>query len=345
MNRTVKKILQYLFFGGLGIFLVWWSIKDLNADDRKQISIALENARYVLLIPVFFILMLSHFVRSLRWRLLIETLGHRPTIANSFFAVMIGYLTNQALPRLGEVLKCTVLSRYEKIPADKLIGTIIIERLVDAITLLIIFAITLLIQPTLYNDLMRTFFNTSGDKEEGLPFYIFLLIIIAIIALASGIWMFIKKKGIKELGQVIAGIWRSIIKGIGTIRELKNRWLFIFYSITIWFLYYIAGYIGFSALRETEIYGVKEAFAILSAGSVGMVATPGGIGAYALLIEGTMQLYGLQKGVALAFGWLLWLAQTGVILILGVISFALIPYYNRKKNESNRKDQLEDRSQ
>ncbi len=337
MNRSLKRLLQYVFFAGLGIFLVWWSIKDLNDDDKYHIREALSHARYILLLPVFCILMLSHFVRSLRWRLLIEPLGYTPSRANSFFAVMIGYLTNQAVPRLGEVLKCTILSRYEKIPADKLIGTIIVERLVDAITLLTIFAITLLIQPTLYNDLVDTFFHSSSEKvDKGLPLYIVVLIVVGILVLIAGIWMYFSKKRFRDLGVIIIGIWRSVIKGVGTIRQLKNSWLFIFYSITIWFLYYIAGYIGFNALKETEIYGVKEAFAILSAGSVGMIATPGGIGAYALLIEGTMQIYGLQKGVALAFGWLLWLAQTGVILIGGVLSFVLIPYFNRRKNESIR---------
>ena len=332
MNKNLKKIIQYLFFALLGIFLVWWSVKDLNEEDKSNIRIALNNARYFLLIPVFIILMMSHFIRSLRWRLLINPLGYSPSRMNSFFAVMIGYLTNQAVPRLGEVVKCTVLSKYEKIPADKLIGTIIIERLVDAITLLIVFAITLVIQPTLYNDLVDTFFNTDSDgKDTGIPFYIILLIILGVLAVTAGIWMFIRKKKLIDVKMLLKGVWGRVIKGVGSIRQLKSRWLFIAYSVSIWFLYFIAGYIGFYALQETEIYGVKEAFAILSAGSVGMIATPGGIGAYAVLIEGTMQIYGLQKGVALAFGWLLWLAQTGVILIGGLISFALLPHFNRKR--------------
>lgn len=102
----------------------------------------------------------------MRWRLLIEPLGYKPGMTNTVFAVLIGYLANQAVPRLGEVLKCTVLARYEKVPADKLVGTIILERIIDAITLLIIFGITLAIQPGLYNQIIDTFFNASGDKEE-----------------------------------------------------------------------------------------------------------------------------------------------------------------------------------
>src|SRR6185369_8111659 len=112
MNKRVRKLLQYSFFFGLGIFLVWWSIRDLTSEDRSQIRAALRTARYYLIVPVFVIIIFSHFIRALRWRLLIEPLGYMPSRANTFFAVLIGYLANQAVPRLGEVLKCTVLARY-----------------------------------------------------------------------------------------------------------------------------------------------------------------------------------------------------------------------------------------
>ena len=102
-------------------------------------------------------------------------------------------------------------------------------------------------------------------------------------------------------------------------------------TLALWILYLSGGYIGFQALHETEHYGIKEALTVLSAGSIGMIVTPGGIGAYAYLIEATMQLYGLQQSIAVAFGWLLWLAQTVVILIGGLLSFAALPWYNKRK--------------
>jgi hypothetical protein len=99
----------------------------------------------------------------------------------------------------------------------------------------------------------------------------------------------------------------------------------------MWSLYLLGGFLGFMALKETEVYGIREAFTVLSAGSIGMLATPGGIGAYAYLLQKTMQVYGLNGGVALAFGWILWVVQTAVILIGGLISFVAIPYYNKKR--------------
>jgi uncharacterized protein (TIRG00374 family) len=291
------------------------------------------NARHWLAIPVFGILIGSHLVRALRWRLLIEPLGYTPSKANSFFAVMIGYLVNMGVPRMGEIVKCTVLARYEKIPADKLVGTIILERMIDALTLLLVFGTTLVIQPELYSRIMDAFFNNDAEKPEKKLFSQLLpFIIIGVVILLTIVWMLVKKKTVKDLMAIFRKIYRSIIQGITAIRHLKKRKQFIIYTLLLWLFYLAGGYIGFMAFRETEIYGVKEAFTILSAGSIGMIASPGGIGAYAFLIEKTMQLYGLNAIIAAAFGWILWLAQTSVILIGGILSFVALPYFNKKHN-------------
>lgn len=333
MNKRLRNILQYAFFLGLGIFLVWWSVKDLTADDRSHIRNALKTAKYWLIIPVFGILFLSHYIRAIRWKLLMEPMGYRPSTANTVFAVFIGYLANQAVPRLGEVLKCTVLARYEKVPADKLIGTIILERVIDAITLLIVFGITLAIQPDIYSQLIDKIFNSKKDDgghsiSSGLVF----LIILGIIVLWAIIWMIRKKKNLADIGNLFRRVGRSIWQGISTVQHLKKRWWFIFLTVAMWSMYLVGGYIGFIALKETSGYGIREAFTVLSAGSIGMIVTPGGIGTYAYLLQVTMGVYGLNSGVALAFGWILWVAQTIVILIGGLISFVAIPWYNKKRN-------------
>lgn len=245
---------------------------------------------------------------------------------------MIGYLANMAFPRLGEVLKCTVLARYEKVPVDKLIGTIILERIIDSVSLLTVFAITLAIQPGLYTQLIDAFFNSPNQPvEKKISGTLILLTIISIIIFVVIVWMIIKKKKIDDLLTGFKKISVRIWQGISAIQHLKKRRQFILLTLLLWSLYLSGGYIGFFALKETENYGIKEAFTVLSAGSVGAIITPGGIGAYAYLIEKTMQLYDLPKGIALAFGWILWLAQTAVILIGGFFSFATITWYNKKR--------------
>lgn len=334
MNKKLKTLLQYIFFFGLGFFFVWMSIKDIDKEQLQQIRFALRNARYYLVIPVFAILLLSHYTRALRWRLLMEPLGYKPDRANTYFAVMIGYLANQGVHRMGEVLKCTVLARYEKIPADKLIGTIILERLIDAITLLIVFGITLAIQPGLYSQIVdQVFNNPTGptEEEKKVSGLLLALIILAVITLIIAIWMIRKKKNFGDLKAALRKIASRVWQGLSAIQHLKKRGQFILLTILLWTLYLLGGYIGFQALHETEQYGIKEAFTVLSAGSIGMIISPGGIGGYALFIEGTMMLYGLQKSIATAFGWLLWIAQTVVILLGGLVSFILLPAYNRRK--------------
>lgn len=339
MSKNFRTILQYIFFLGLGIFLTWLSLKDLTKENIAQIKLSLQNARYWLVIPVFIILFGSHYIRALRWRLLIEPLGYMPSKANTTAAVFIGYMANQAFPRLGEVLKCTVLARYEKIPADKLIGTIILERLIDAITLLFVFGITLVIQPRLYTQIIETFFNQAekqSEEKSGIPFWLIAIIALVIIGLAVSLWMYIKKKTFADVLLIFKKIWQSVVQGVSSIRHLKKRKQFILLTIALWTAYISGGYLGFLALQETSHYGIPEAFTVLSAGSIGMIATPGGIGAYAYMIKETMQLYGLSHAIALAFGWILWLAQTTVILIGGLVSFVALPYYNKKKIESEK---------
>ncbi len=335
MKKKLTTILQYLIFLGLGIFLAWWSLKDLNHEERVQIRVALSHARYWLIIPVFTVLILSHLVRALRWKLLINSIGFHPRTDNTFFAVMIGYLTNMAVPRLGEILKCTVLAKYEKVPADKLVGTIILERVIDALTLLLIFAITFAIQPNLYTDLINAFFHSPHEHtQKRISGFLIAAILIGIIVIGILLWMVIRKKTIDDVIVLFKQVVRSIWQGISAIEHLKKRGLFLVYTLALWCCYFFSTYLGFYAFRETQQYGVKETFALLSAGSIGVIVTPGGIGAYALLIKKTMELYGLEEGIALAFGWILWLVQTFVILLGGIFSFVAIPYLNKRKNIS-----------
>ncbi|RYG40234.1 MAG: flippase-like domain-containing protein, partial [Chitinophagaceae bacterium] len=322
MNKRLIIVFQYLFFLGLGVFLVWWTVKDIDDEKMSEIKLALKNARLYLVAPVFIILLSSHYVRALRWRLLMEPMGYKPDKGNTFFAVLIGYLANQAFPRLGEVLKCTLLARYEKIPADKLVGTIILERVIDAISLLLVFGITLVIQPGLYAQIIATVFGNKGASDPGKTSgWVVAGLVLLILIVIIGLWMIIRKKNLGDLGRGIRKIGGRIWMGLSTIRHLKKRGQFLLLTLIMWILYLSGGYIGFQALKETQHYGIKESFTILSAGSIGMIVTPGGIGAYAYLIEATMQMYGLQKSIAVAFGWLLWSAQTVVILIGGLLSF------------------------
>lgn len=331
MSQTLRSILRFAFFLALGIFFVWWSVKDLTQSDTLQIRSALGEANAWLAIPGFFVLLFSHWVRALRWRLLIQPLGYNPSKANTFYAVMTGYLANQAIPRLGEVLKCSTLARYEKIPLDKLIGSVILERLIDTLCFLLIFLLTIAFQPDLYDAMVHTFFESGPGKGKG-HLWIYALAVSGLIAVAVLIWMVVSGKNFRYIFKQIKNIIARIWQGLTAIRHLKKRWTFLFYTAMIWLLYAICGYIGFIAFDEMQQYGIKEMMMVLCAGSIGMVATPGGIGAYAFLLQKTMQLYGAGSGVALAYGWVMWLMQILVVLAGGLFSLIALPIRNKTRS-------------
>jgi hypothetical protein len=267
-----------------------------------------------------------------------EPLGFSPKNSNTFFAVMIGYLANLAVPRLGEILKCTLLARYEKVPVNKLVGTMIAERAIDVISLLIVFFIAIITQSDIIGAYTTQLINRGTSGEGKNIRHLIIILCAAAIALIFGVWFILKKFShitiIHNFKKLLKGIWQ----GLTSIRYIRHKQAFFLYSITIWLLYYAATYIGFFALEETKMYGFREAVSVLAFGSIGMILTQGGIGAYQLMVQKTMGLYGLNETIGWAFGWVLWIAQTTVILLFGLISFGLLPYFNKKKNAPPRQD-------
>lgn len=336
LKKRIILALQFIFFLGLGLFLVWWMARGIDDKGWEQIRLSLKQANYWLFVPVFLMLLLSHYVRALRWKILMEPLGYKPGTFNVFNAVMIGYLANLAFPRLGEVLKCTLLARYEKVAPDKLVGTIVAERAIDLVCLITAFVITILLQiDTVGNYALTTLQDIFlGDDKEFSWFRFVLFLGIAAAALFLFYWILRTFKHIKiieKIRNVIKGIW----SGLNSVRFIKRRRIFLLHTILIWTLYFLSSRVGFYAMEEVSHLGTREAFSILSFGSIGMIATQGGIGAYQFIVQEILMLYGLSQITGFTFGWILWIAQTLVILLGGLICFILLPVINRKRNESN----------
>jgi len=336
MSKKIRTILQYFFFAALAAFFVWLSLKDLDAKKWAQLKNALDRANYWLLVPVLLLLLASHWLRALRWRQLIEPLGYKVSRMNAFLGVMIGYFVNLGAPRLGEVIKCTILARYEKVPADKLVGTIVAERAFDVICLVTVFSLTLLFQYDVIHSMAATsiyplFQNANGETSYRKILYV----------LAGGLLFFIilrvvfSKLGHINIIQKIKAIFINIWHGLTSVRSLKNKPLFFVYSAGIWTLYLLSTWFGFFAIRETSGLGLRDALSVLAMGSIGMIVSPGGIGAYALMVQETVSFYGVAKEpYGQALGWLLWFGQFLSFVLFGVISFILLPRINKQPNEA-----------
>jgi uncharacterized protein (TIRG00374 family) len=335
MNKKISSLLQYAFFLGLGIFLIWWSVRKISPAQWQEMKISLINADYWLFLPVSLALLISHLSRAVRWKILIEPLGYKPSTQNTYLVVLIGYLANLALPRLGEVLKCTILGRYEKIPADKLIGTIVAERAFDLICLLLVFVIAIFSQIEIIgsyaSELVQNLLTGGTGKVN---YYRLIIVLAGLIILVAGSLYVLKRFAHVSFIRTIKLLGKGIWEGLTSVRFVKKKGWFFFHTILIWFLYLASIRLGFIAFEETRQFGWLPAFSVLSLGSIGMIVTPGGLGAYPYLVQKTMILYGVSEGIGKAFGWVLWLAQFLLVAIAGGAALLLLPVVNRKKHKS-----------
>ncbi len=323
------KFLKIGFFFLLGIALIWWSLHQIPAEEWTKFTLALKQSKLWIVFPVFIILGLSHFLRALRWRLIMEPLGYQPSIANTYLAVLIGYLANLAIPRLGEVLKCTLLAKYEKVPAEKIVGTIVAERAFDVISLGIVFLMALGLQFNVivagWNQLKNQTATPVIDSNDG-NWKIYLYVGIGIILVA--LFLILRKRiptMVASIKQILSGIW----EGVMSATKLKQQKLFFVYSFGIWFLYLLATYVGLYATAGTES-SFATAISCLAYASIGMILTPGGIGAYAYFMAKVLELNGVDYTLGLANGTLQWFSQFLIVIVLGGLSLIILPIINKQ---------------
>lgn len=336
---AVKKLLikaaQFGIFLGLGIFLVWWAVKDFSAEDKANIFEAFRRANYWWLLPSGIFAIASHLSRAMRWQMMIAPIAHKPRTANAFLAVMIGYLANLAFPRLGEVTRCGVLNRYENIALDKLFGTVITERIIDLIVLLFLTAVVVLTQLNILGSFFATEILTPlQTKITGLFEGSFLvnLLVIALIGIGFALLFYFMKNWRESLFyQKIKGFMAGIWKGVQSIRQMNNLPLFLGHTVFIWLMYFAMTYICFFVVTETSTLPPKAGLSVMVMGGFAMIATQGGIGAYQLIVAAILTLYSVEYSTAYAFAWIMWTAQTVLLLLFGVLSLAAVPIVNAPK--------------
>lgn len=332
MRKNLATIVQYIVFLGLGIFLLWLTTRNLSDEELSMMKQSLLKARYVLVLPAMLFLLASHLSRALRWKILMEPLGFRPSTTNTFFAVMLSYFFNLLVPRLGEVMKCTILARYEKAPVDKLVGTMVAERAFDFICLIIVVFITVFIQIDVVGGYAAVEFAKIASRVSADPSALVLPLAILLAVLLIIRYILHRFAHISVIGK-IRSIAKGIWQGLTSVRHVKRKWAFFFHTVFIWTMYLMSIRIGFYAMEPVAHLGIEPSFTILSFGSVAMIATQGGIGAYQLAVEKTLNLYGIPEVNGLAFGWLIWLVQTLMVLGVGFLCLMALPIYNRNRHE------------
>ncbi|MCP4312730.1 MAG: flippase-like domain-containing protein [Bacteroidetes bacterium] len=333
MKKTILKILRISGFLALGILLLYFAFRGIAFNELAD-TLREANFRWIGL--SLFFAFLSFFSRARRWVLLIEPLGFKPSFKNTYHSLMVGYLSNFALPRLGEVTRCVTLGKREKIPVDSLIGTVIIERVTDLVMLLSIMVILMIS----WAEKFGTFFNENifNPMQEKITssfggMFLFWFMVFGTIALVIVLlYLFRKPMGRISLIRKIGEFLKGILNGLKTIYKMKRKWEFILHSVLIWFLYIMMTWVVVFALKETSSLTFVDGIFLLVIGGLGMSApVTAGFGAFHWITSrGLMFVYGLTLEEGIAYATLAHESNSLFTILLGALSYILLMTTRKK---------------
>ncbi|QCX02152.1 flippase-like domain-containing protein [Aggregatimonas sangjinii] len=321
MNHTLKKTLKTILPIALGVFLLWYWYNSTTPSEREQIVFYIKQADLLWVGISIFLGILSHVSRAIRWNYMLQPLGYRPKLANNVFIILIAYFANLGVPRTGEILRATALATYEGVPFEKGLGTIVTERVIDVIMLLIIILITLSLQ----TDIIMGFL-----QEIGLPFNSILLLLVAGTGAMVFFFLFIKKSK-HPIAKKIKGFAMGLLDGLFSIFKMKHKWGFIFHTLLIWGCYIGMLWVIKFTVAETIDLSLSQLLVAFVAGTFAMMFTNGGIGLYPIAVSKALAIFGISKVSGDAFGWIMWISQTALIVLFGAISFLILPLLNKDK--------------
>lgn len=317
----------------IAAILVWLAVRNISNSDRDAAFIALQKISLIKASGIIFIMILSHYLRAYRWNNLLEPLGYKISTKNAFFSVMAGYLVNFAIPRAGEITRCTIISKYEHVPFQTAFGTVILERIIDFLFLLVFSFAAFLLQFDRINVLFQKYIgNPLQQKTSNLTEHPQQMLIIGICLILFLSVFFVFRNKIRNLFKTKFGsIIKGFLEGLGAIKTVKNPALFVALSVGIWLCYFYGMYFSMYLFDDVRV-SVSEMLVTYIFGTVGIILTPGGLGAFQLIVQESLMFFNVNQAAAFAFAWANWLLQFIMILCLGGLSFLLLPLTNKEKN-------------
>ena len=321
MKNQIGKWLTILIPLLIGIGIIYYQYNTLTSDEIEKIKVSFQKANYYYILLSLIVAIIGYWSRAYRWKFALNHLGYQTKFSNNFFTVCVSYLVNLTVPRSGEISRAALLKKYEAVPFDKAFGTIVAERIVD----LFIFFLFVLIGFISQFDKIYKFLLSKNIT-------LYSLITIGIIGLLLFvififIWIYAEWKIILKLKQKLSGL----LEGMATVYKMEKKWMYLFHSFFIWFSYLLMFYIAIFALPETSTISVDIVIMGFIFGSLAIGFSNGGLGAYPFSIALIFSLYGISNNIGTAFGWLVWTSQTILAILLGLISYVLLPVLNRKK--------------
>jgi glycosyltransferase 2 family protein len=332
MNSKLISVVKYIVLLAVAFGLLALAFKGIS------VSAILDEMLQAKMSWLFLsaIIGLAGFIsRAFRWKLLIESLGYTPSLKNTAYSLMVGYFANLALPRLGEVTRCGSLSKAESVPFSSLLGTVIVERVVDVLSLLILLLLSSILEVErlgkFLSDNIIDPLKVRGQHYMSSPIIVVIVIIFIVILIVT-VFLIIKKSNQNKEESKIIHLLKGLLKGLQSVTKLKRPWLFIFHSVFIWFLSFLGIYVSFFALSATSDLGLTAALFVLVISGLGMAApVQGGIGAFHLLVSQGLILYGLTQQDGLAFATLVHTLSLVLVVVCGIASLILLFTANKKR--------------
>lgn len=322
MSGPLKSFLQYTVIFLITGLLIWFSLRGLTGDNKAQFLLETwQSADKGWLIIMAVLAMISHVLRAQRWRMLLEPSGDKSTLKYTFLSLMVGYLVNLVIPRGGEVSRCYNLYKLDKTPVEISFGTVVVERMVDLVCLLILIAIAFVVESTRLFAFIDTLPIGSGSSSS--KFTTLAIIVGGLLLIGFLLYLFIRKN--KKIRGFLVKTWKGFRDGLLSIFRLKNKSLFIFYSVSIWLLYFLMSYAVILAFPETDHLGARAVLSLFAIGSIAMAAPlPGGTGSYHVLVpQGLVFLYNVPQADAVAFTFIFHGWQTAIMIVGGAISLII----------------------
>lgn len=334
MKKKILNILKYIAFTSLGVFLFWLVYRD--QDFSKIWKTLTHDVDYRWIAASLFLGLLSHISRTLRWKIALEPLGENPKTLNAFITVMVSYFMNLLLPRMGEFVRCGMLSRYEKIPFSKLFGTVITERIVDVIMLILMFCLVFGLEMdkiiAFGRENPEVIANLKGILQSPYPWGGLLILITGLI-----LYLRISKK--KRGKNKLESIFNDFGQGIKSVLAMKRYKAYIAHTIFIWLMYFTMLWMVFFSLDFTRHLGPIAALTTFVMASFGMVApVQGGIGAWHFMAEKTLGLYGVESANGKLFALLAHSSMNVMVIVCGVLCIIMVPVVNRNYHPKSKSE-------
>ena len=326
-KKIFKKVLQVVFPLLLGAFILVWVYRDFNFQRVGEVLLGGMDYGWIALSLVFGVF--ANLFRGWRWKLALEPLGEYPKTANCVYAIFVSYASNLIIPRVGEVTRCGVLSKYDGVSFSQSLGTVVSERMIDTLCVGVITGLVLLSQMPVFATFFAETGTNVGKYAEVLTsghFYLIILCVLAVLVLAffliRNIALFAKLKGILQ------NVWQGIV----ALKDIRQIPLYIVYTFGIWISYFLEFYLAFYAFDFSAHLGVTAGLVMFVVGTLAVIVpTPNGAGPWHFAVMTMMMLYGVGKEDAGIFALLVHGIQTFLLILLGIYGLSALPFTNKLK--------------